>query len=97
MKYGKWSAILSIVCGLALLVSYAFASDYPKGLEYVLLVILFYGSIVLGVVSLILTVIAYKQKEIGFTKNVAPIVIGIILLIYLLTFVLIMIGFLAGP
>ncbi|WP_156942512.1 hypothetical protein [Alkalihalobacterium bogoriense] len=97
MKYGKWSAILSIICGLGLLLSYVVASDTPAGLEYFYLTILFFGSILLGIVSLIFTVIAYVNKEKGFIKNVAPIVICFILLLYLLAFILMIIGLTSGP
>ncbi len=92
MRFGKWSAVLSIFCGLGLLSSYVFASDYPQGMEYIILVILFYGSILLGVLGLIFTVIAYIQKEKGFLKNVALIVVGLIWLVYLVAYILIMIG-----
>ncbi|GAE29307.1 hypothetical protein JCM9152_657 [Halalkalibacter hemicellulosilyticusJCM 9152] len=97
MKYGKWSAILSIICGVGLLSCYVFASDTPQGLEYIILIVLFYGSLFLGILSLIYTVIAYYKKEKGFVKNVAPIVISFILLVYLLVFILMVIGLTSGP
>ncbi|MCT8140242.1 hypothetical protein H1D32_22605 [Anaerobacillus sp. CMMVII] len=66
MNYGKWSATLSIICAVSLFVSYAIAPVQPEGMIVILLQVLFYGAIIMGFISIILSICAFKNKEIGF-------------------------------
>lgn len=86
-KYSKWSAILSIICAITIFTSYAIAPQEPEGSMVVLLKILFFTFIIAGVLSLILSYLAFKNKEEGFLKKIAPIIILLILLVFALSFI----------
>ena len=86
-KYSKWSAILSIICAITIFTSCAIAPQEPEGSMVVLLKILFFTSIIAGVLSLILSYLAFKNKEEGFLKKIAPIIILLILLVFALPFI----------
>jgi hypothetical protein len=86
-KYSKWSAILSIICAITIFTSYAIAPQEPEGSMVVLLKILFFTSIIAGVLSLILSYLAFKNKEEGFLKKKAPIIILLILLVFALSLI----------
>lgn len=86
-KYSKWSAILSIICAITIFTSYAIAPQEPEGSMVVLLKILFFTSIIAGVLSLTLSYSAFKNKEEGFLKKIAPIIILLILLVFALSFI----------
>ncbi|QNK89254.1 hypothetical protein H7992_06100 [Sporosarcina sp. resist] len=88
-KYSKWSAILSIICAITIFTStsYAIAPQEPEGSMVVLLKILFFTFIIAGVLSLILSYLAFKNKEEGFLKKIAPIIILLILLVFALSLI----------
>ncbi|MEK4714097.1 hypothetical protein [Sporosarcina sp. FSL K6-5500] len=86
-KYSKWSAVLSIICAITILTSYAIAPKEPEGSLVVLLKILFFTSIIAGVLSLTLSYSAFKNKEEGFLKKIAPIITLLILLVFALSFI----------
>ncbi|SES44197.1 hypothetical protein [Psychrobacillus sp. OK032] len=86
-KYSKWSAILSIICAITIFTSYAIAPQEPEASMVVLLKILFFTSIFAGVLSLILSYLAFKNKEEGFLKKIAPIIILLILLVFALSII----------
>ncbi|SES07638.1 hypothetical protein [Psychrobacillus sp. OK032] len=86
-KYSKWSAILSTICAITIFTSYAIAPQEPEGSMVVLLKILFFTSIIAGVLSLILSYLAFNNKEEGFLKKIAPIIILLILLVFVLSFI----------
>ena len=84
-KYSKWSALLVVICTLTLIVTYAIAPDQPKGVMVILLKGLFFTSILSRILSVILNYLSYKNKEGGFLKKVAPIIILCILLLFTLS------------
>ncbi|WP_342537702.1 hypothetical protein MKY15_13000 [Sporosarcina sp. FSL K6-1540] len=86
-KYSKWSAILSIICAITIFTSYAIAPQEPEGSMVVLLKILFFTFIIAGVLSLILSYLAFKNKEEGFLKKIAPIITLLILLVFALSLI----------
>ena len=86
-KYSKWSAILSIICAITIFTSYAIAPQEPEGSMVVLLKILFFTFIIAGVLSLTLSYLAFKNKEEGFLKKIAPIIILLILLVFALSLI----------
>ena len=86
-KYSKWSAILSIICAITIFTSYAIAPQEPEGSMVVLLKILFFTFIIAGVLSLTLSYSAFKNKEEGFLKKIAPIIILLILLVFALSLI----------
>ncbi|MFJ7994428.1 hypothetical protein ACIQY5_19925 [Peribacillus frigoritolerans] len=86
-KYSKWSAILSIICAITIFTSYAIAPQEPEGSMVVFLKILFFTSILTGVLSLIFSYLAFKNKEAGFLKKIAPIIILLILLVFVFSFI----------
>ena len=53
----------------------------------VFLKIIFFTSIITGVLSLIFSYLAFKNKEAGFLKKIAPIIILLILLVFVLSFI----------
>ena len=75
-KYSKWSAILSIICAMTIFTSYAIAPQQPEGLMVVFLKVLFFTSIITGVLSLTFSYLGFKNKEEGFLKKIAPIING---------------------
>lgn len=86
-KYSKWSAILSIICAITIFTSYAISPPEPEDSMVVLLKVLFFTSIIGGVLSLILSYLAFKNQEKGFPKKIAPIIILLILLVFALSFI----------
>lgn len=86
-KYSKWSAILSIIGTITIFTSYVIAPQEPVGSLVVLLKILFFTSIITGILSLPLSYLAFKNKEAGFLKKIAPILILLILLVFALSFI----------
>ncbi|MEC0343722.1 hypothetical protein [Peribacillus frigoritolerans] len=86
-KYSKWSAILSIICAITIFTSYAIAPQEPEGSMVVFLKVLFFTSVITVVLSLILSYLAFKNKEAGFLKKIAPIIILLILLVFVLSFI----------
>lgn len=87
INYSKWSAALSIICAITIFASYAIAPDQPEGTMAILIKILFFASILTGIMSLIFSYVAYKNKEEGFLKKIAPIVIILIILIFFLSLI----------
>jgi uncharacterized membrane-anchored protein len=92
-KYSKWSAILSIICAITLFTSYAIAPRQPEGMIVLILKALFFTSIFSGILSLILSYLGFKNREKGFLKMIAPIVILLILLVFVFSFIAIVISF----
>ncbi|ASK63893.1 hypothetical protein CFK37_17875 [Virgibacillus phasianinus] len=92
--YSKWSVILSITCALTIFVSYAIAPRQPEGVMVVLIQVLFFTSIVTGLLSLIFSFIGFKKKEKGFLKMVSPIIIILILITFIISFIALAISFL---
>lgn len=97
MNYSKWSAILSLICAVALFISYMIAPVEPKGIIAVIIAVLYFGAIIVGLISIVLSILAFKNRELGFLKFVAPIVVFVILVIYLLVFLIMGLGLLLGP
>lgn len=77
-KYSKWSATLSIICAMTIFISYAIAPDEPEGLMVVFLKVSFFTFIITGVLSLVFSYLGFKNKEEGFLKKIAPIIIFLI-------------------
>ncbi|TDL32759.1 hypothetical protein E2R51_08785 [Jeotgalibacillus sp. S-D1] len=92
-NYGKWSAILSIVCAVTIFSSYALAPDEPRGGMVVFLQILFFTSIITGILSLITSYLAFKANEEGVLKKIAPIIVLVILLVFAVSFIGIVVSF----
>ncbi|WP_096271269.1 hypothetical protein [Paucisalibacillus globulus] len=86
----KWSAILSLYCGIALAASYIVAPDTPEGIIVPLLMFLFYSAIIAGILALIFTMLAFYKKEEGYMKMIGPIVLSLIVLAFVISFVGIM-------
>ncbi len=92
-KYSNLSTILGIICVITIFTSYAIAPRQPEGAMVVVIQILFFTSIITGLLSLIFSFIGFKKKEQGFLKMVAPIIVILILLIFLISFLLMVISF----
>jgi hypothetical protein len=93
-KFSKPSALLSIVCALTLFLSYELAPDQPEGAIVRVLQALFYTAILSGLLSLIFSVMAHRRKEKGFLKNIAPLLLFLIVLVYALSLVGVIVSFL---
>ncbi|WP_042150173.1 hypothetical protein [Paucisalibacillus sp. EB02] len=89
-KYSKWSAILSLYCGIAMASSYYFAPDKPEGIIVPILFFLFYSAIIAGIVGLLFTILAFNKREAGYLKMVGPVALSIVVLVFLISFVGIM-------
>jgi hypothetical protein len=85
--YSRWSAILSLYCGIALASSYAFAPDTPEGFIVPVLMFLFYSAITAGILGLISTILAFYKREQGYLKLVGIVVLSIVVLVFLLSFI----------
>ena len=92
-KYSKLSVLLSVICAITIFTSYAIAPKQPEGIMVVLIQALFFTSIISGLLSLIFSFMAFKKKEQGFLKMIAPIVVILILLVFVISFVLIVLSF----
>ncbi|WP_421378159.1 hypothetical protein ACOJQI_12275 [Bacillus salacetis] len=92
-KFSKPSAILSIVCALTLFLSYELAPEKPEGWIVIILQLLFFTSLITGVISLVLSFLAHRNKEKGFLKNVAPTILVVILAVFALAFIGIIVSF----
>lgn len=86
-RYSIWSALLGVICIINLFASYAIAPDQPRGIMIILLRGLFFTSILSGILSLILTYLSFQNKEEGFLKKLAPIIILSILLMFALSII----------
>ncbi|MBT2647632.1 hypothetical protein J7E52_12980 [Bacillus sp. ISL-34] len=91
-KYSKRSAILSIISAITMFIAYEFAPDKPEGMMVVFLKVLFFSSIITGVLSLVFSYISFKNKEEGFLKKVAPFIILLILLVFSFSIIGVVIG-----
>ncbi|WP_026909138.1 hypothetical protein [Paucisalibacillus globulus] len=89
-KYSKYSAILSLYCGIAMFVSYYIAPDSPEGIIVPILMFLFYSAILAGILGLVFTFIAFLKSEKGYLKIVGPVLLSLVLLSFILSFVSIM-------
>ncbi|AIF45058.1 MULTISPECIES: hypothetical protein [Bacillaceae] len=94
MNYGKWSAILGVICALTILASYAIAPKQPEGMMVVLIQVLFFTSIITGLLGLIFSFLGFRNKEKGFLKMVAPIMVLLVLLVFAFSFSAMIISFL---
>lgn len=92
-KYSKWSVILSVICAITIFSSYAIAPKQPEGMMVVLIQVLFFTSIITGLLSLIFSFAGFKKKEQGFLKMIAPIIVFLILLAFAVSFFLIVLSF----
>ncbi|RIW37411.1 hypothetical protein D3H55_05085 [Bacillus salacetis] len=92
-KFSKSSAISSVICALTLFLSYELAPDNPEGTIVIMLQVLFFTSIITGILSLIFSIMAHKRKESGFLKNIAPLILIMILLIIALSIAGIIVSF----
>ncbi|CAM3294055.1 hypothetical protein FITA111629_14965 [Filibacter tadaridae] len=92
-KYSKWSVILSVICTITIFTSYAIAPRQPEGMMVVLLQVLFFTSIITGLLSLIFSFLGFKKKEEGFLKMIAPIIVILVLLAFVISFVLMVLSF----
>ncbi|QDP41527.1 hypothetical protein [Radiobacillus deserti] len=81
MKYSKWSAILAMICAITIFASYAIAPKQPEGMMVVFIQILFFTAIITGLLSLICSYLGFRNKEKGFLKRIAPIIVAVILLV----------------
>ena len=93
VKNSKWSAILSIICAITIFTSYAIAPEQPDGVIVVAIQVLFFTAIITAVLSLILSFLAFRKKEQGILKWVAPLLIVFILLVFFISFLLIVFSF----
>ncbi len=94
MNYGKWSAILGVICALTIFASYAIAPKQPEGMMVVLIQVLFLTSIITGLLGLIFSFLGFRKKEKGFLKMVAPIMVLLVLLVFAFSFIAMIISFL---
>ena len=94
LNYGKWSAILGVICALTIFSSYAVAPKQPEGMMVVLIQILFFTSIVSGILGLIFSFISFKKKEKGFLKMIDPIIVILVILTFVISFILTVFSFL---
>lgn len=69
---------------MTIFISYAIAPDEPEGLMVVFLKVSFFTFIITGVLSLFFSYLGFKNKEEGFLKKIAPIIILLILLVFAL-------------
>jgi hypothetical protein len=92
-KYSKPSAILGIVCAFTIFLSYEFAPDQPEGITVFILQLLFFTSIITGVLSLIFSYVARRHKEDGFLKNIAPFILLLIATVFAISFLGIIVSF----
>lgn len=92
-KYSTWSAILSIICAITIFTSYTIAPKQPEGMMVVFIQILFFTSIITGLLSLIFSFLGFKKNEQGFLKLVAPLIVILILLVFLISFLLMVLSF----
>ncbi|MFS0892247.1 hypothetical protein [Peribacillus frigoritolerans] len=91
-KYSKRFAILSIISAITMFIAYEFAPDKPEGMMVVFLKVLFFSSIITGVLSLVFSYISFKNKEEGFLKKIAPLIILLILLVFSFSIIAVVIG-----
>jgi hypothetical protein len=91
-KYSKRSAILSIISAITMFIAYEFAPDKPEGMMVVFLKALFFSSIITGVLSLVFSYISFKNKEEGFLKKIALLIILLILLVFSFSIIGVVIG-----
>jgi len=93
LNYGKWSAILGVICALTIFASYAIAPKQPEGMMVVLLQVLFFTSIITGLLGLIFSFLGFRKKEKGFLKMIAPIIVILVILTFVISFVLMVVSF----
>ena len=92
-KYSKLSVLLSVICAITIFTSYAIAPKQPEGIMVVFIQVLFFTSIITGLLSLIFSFLGFRKKEQGFLKMIAPIVVILILLAFVISFVLMVLSF----
>ena len=92
-KYSTWSVISSIICALTLFMSYEIAPTKPEGAITILIQVLFFSAIITGLLSLVFSFLGFKNKERGFLKLLAPIIVVLILLVFIFSFVLMVLSF----
>jgi len=93
LNYGKWSAILGVICVITLSASYAIAPEQPEGMVVVQIQVLFFTAIITGLLGLIFSFLGFRKKEKGFLKMVAPILVLLVLLVFVLLFIGMIISF----
>lgn len=86
-KYSKWSALLSLIFAITIFASYAIAPEQPEGMMIIFLKLLFFTSILSGILSLIFSYLSFKNKEEGFLKKIALIIILLVLLVFALSLI----------
>ncbi|MBN8233935.1 hypothetical protein JF544_01705 [Halobacillus kuroshimensis] len=92
--YSLWSAGLSVSAGLLIVLSYGAAPADPEGFGKIMIQICFFGALASAVASLALSFLAWKNKERGFLKWTAPLILLGTLLVFLALFVFMVISFL---
>ena len=93
-KYSKLSVILGVICAITIFTSYAIAPKQPEGIMVVFIQVLFFTAIISGLLSLIFSFLGFRKKEQGFLKMIAPIIVILILLAFVMSFVLMVFSFL---
>ena len=93
-KYSKLSVILGVISAITIFTSYAIAPKQPEGIMVVFIQVLFFTAIISGLLSLIFSFLGFRKKEQGFLKMIAPIIVSLILLIFVMSFVLMVFSFL---
>jgi hypothetical protein len=86
-KYSKWSAILSLYCGIALFVAYFFAPASPEGIIVPILMFLFFSAIITGILGFIFIIFAFNKREGGYLKIVGPVILSLVVLAFIMSFV----------
>lgn len=92
--YSLWSAGLGASAVLLIVLSYGTAPADPQGFHKMMIQIFFFGALASAVASLALSFLAWKNKERGFLKWTAPLILLGSLLVFLTLFVLMVISFL---
>ncbi|QTN00681.1 hypothetical protein ERJ70_16115 [Sediminibacillus dalangtanensis] len=92
-SYSKWSAILAIICAAAIFASYAIAPKQPEGMMVVLIQVLFFTAIITGLLSLIFSFVGVRKKEPGYLKFVAPVIVCLVILTFLISFAIMVVSF----
>lgn len=91
--YSYCSFLLAVVGFFAFILSYAVSPDYPQGIFYGVIYVLFYGSIAAMFIGMVLGLIAIFRQENGKRKYVG-VILPIGLALFLLFIPLIMAGLL---
>ncbi|WP_163970409.1 hypothetical protein [Oceanobacillus halotolerans] len=91
--YTKWSVILSVICAITLFSSYILAPRQPEGVMAVLIQVLFFTAVITGLLSIIFNIISFIKKEKGPAKGIVPLIFGVILFIFVFSFIMMMLSF----